>query len=170
MKPKTENLILGALIMTPLTLWQFKKVFKLKHFSVKEFGFNILFLTAGLLIKLDDFREEIGQQVIISPAAGSLMRYGSGDESQHIYGRAADIMLPKGPDLETAFNAAKKVGFSGIGVYPGWKPYAGLHLDVRPLNISQHIATWAGVKKLDDNLDLKQVYVSINEVLPNVSV
>jgi hypothetical protein len=128
----------------------------LKYFKPSEFGASLPFLNINLLKKLDLFRERLGRSVIISPAAGALIRPAGSNESQHIIGNAADIMLPKGPDLKTAYDVAKAVGFTGVGVYPDWKPYAGLHLDVR----NGTFVSWAGVKQ-----NGKQVYVSVDQVL-----
>ena len=141
-------------------LFKTYKAMQLKHFRLSEFGAALPFLSIGLLQKLAEFRERLGRKVMISPVAGALIRFDKGSESQHTFGRAADVMLPDGPDLQTAFKLAKAVGFTGIGVYPDWSPYPGLHLDIRKLRPGQSIATWAGVKQ-----DGKQEYVSLSEVL-----
>ena len=105
---------------------------------------------------LDAFREELGRKVMVSPAPGSMLRWDKGEEGEHPKGRTIDVMLPEGPDLKTAYEVAKKIGFGGIGVYPDWKPYPGLHLDIRPRAEGQGPAKWAGIKE-----DGKQIYVSI---------
>ena len=145
-----------AISAAGVTLFKMYIAMHLRHFKLSEFGAALPFLSVGLLQKLDEFRERLGRPVMISPAPGALIRFGKGDESQHTYGRAGDIMLPDGPDLETAYNVAKAVGFTGIGVYPDWKPYPGLHLDTRRLEAGQAIATWAGVRE-----NGKQVYTSV---------
>jgi len=86
---------------------------RMEHFSPAEFGLSLPFLSFGLLEKLEAFRQSLGRPVMISPAAGSLYRPAD-PKSQHFYGRAADIMLPAGPGLETAARVAAKVGFTGI--------------------------------------------------------
>lgn len=149
-----------AITAAGVTLFKIYKAMQLKHFRLSEFGASLPFLSIGLLQKLDEFRERLGRKVMISPAPGALIRFDKGSESQHTFGRAADIMLPDGPDLETAFSIAKAVGFTGIGVYPDWKPYQGMHLDIRKLEPGQPIAIWAGKNK-----DGRQVYTNISEVL-----
>lgn len=148
-----------AITASGIMLFKIYKAMQLKHFKLSEFGASLPFLSVGLLQKLDEFRERLGRKVMISPVPGALIRFDKGDESQHTYGRAGDVMLPEGPDLETAFGIAKAVGFTGIGVYPDWSPYPGLHLDIRKLKPGQAIATWAGIKR-----DGRQVYVGLSEV------
>jgi len=48
--------------------------------------------------------------------------------------------------LRGLFAIAKKVGFSGIGIYPDWKPYLGMHLDVRADRSADNPATWSGIR------------------------
>ena len=46
--------------------------------------------------------------------------------SQHVYGKAADVQLPDGVTLRQLYNAAEAAGADGIGIYD-W----GVHVDVR---------------------------------------
>lgn len=137
-------------------------VLSLKEFAVKEFRGEWIFLATGLLKKLDGFRHALGRPVMVSPAPGSMLRWGEEGESQHKYGRAIDIMLPQGPDLATAYERAKTIGFTGIGLYPDWKPYPGMHLDIRPGRKPGDPAKWAGIKQ-----DGQQIYVSIERIIGN---
>jgi len=136
-----------AISAAGITLFKMYKAMHLKYFRLSEFGASLPFLSVGLLQKLDEFRERLGRKVMISPAPGTLIRFDKGSESQHTYGRAADIMLPDGPDLETAIKVAKQVGFTGIGAGPLWMPYPGLHLDTRPLDPGQPAAQWGYIKR-----------------------
>jgi len=130
-------------------------------FEPDEFGDWWPMMSPDLLRKLDEFRERLGVPVMISPAAGSLGRnLGMFDLSQHnvdLWGevRAVDIM-PVGVDLETAYDAARAVGFTGVGLYPDWSPYPGLHLDVRP----GPVALWSGWR-----VNGEQQYRGIGEAL-----
>lgn len=114
----------------------------MQHFKLSEFRGEHLFLSVGLMLKIDEFRERLGEPVMISPAPGSLMRWDAKNETQHKYGRAGDVMLPKTTDFARAYRIAKEVGFKGIGFYPHWKPFPGFHLDTRP---TENVAVWAGV-------------------------
>ncbi len=148
-------------ILAPLALYAGAWVYKamtlnLRHFTTDEFGASLPMLSMGLLEKLDEFRERLGSPVLISPAPGSLFRPAGAEESQHLYGRAADVMVPDA-DLKRAFQVAKEVGFTGIGVYPHWQPYKGLHLDVRPDRKPGAPALWAGLRGADG----KQFYTSV---------
>lgn len=131
--------------------------FNLRYFTAAEFGSSLPLLSKDLLSKLDEFRDRLGSRVLISPAPGSLLRPAGSQESQHFYGRAADVMIPD-VDLRTAFEVARGVGFTGIGVYPDWKPYKGLHLDVRPDRKPGAPALWAGLRGADG----KQFYTSVD--------
>lgn len=131
----------------------------LRYFVASEFGDWWPLMSTELLQKLDEFRHRLGVPVMISPADGALGRYlGPTSLSQHnvdMWGevRAADVMF-SGVDLETAYQVAKDVGFTGIGAYPDWNPYPGLHLDVR----QAPLALWSGIKEQG-----KQVYKAISE-------
>ncbi|MBW7956542.1 MAG: DUF882 domain-containing protein [Deltaproteobacteria bacterium] len=141
--------------------WGVKAVtLNLRYFKPSEFGASLPLLNPALLEKLDEFRHRLGSRVIISPAPGSLIRPAGDNESQHVYGRAADVMIPD-TTLVQAYSVAREVGFTGIGVYPHWKPYKGLHLDVRPDRQPGSPAQWAGLKGPDG----KQFYTSVERGL-----
>ncbi len=130
----------------------------LKHFKISDFGVWWPFLSVGVLHNLDQFRENLGRPVIISPSPGSIYR--PGDAGDHGKGNAVDIMLPEGPDLKAAFDVAVKSGFNSVGIYPHWKPYKGLHLGIRP---GDQLYKWAGIL-----VDGQQVYVGLDEGLKYV--
>jgi len=89
-----------------------------------------------LLEALDDFRDELNAPIIFSPARGSLFATsGHSEKSYHYQGKAADIMFPQTPLLEAFFSATRFIAFGGIGIYPYWKPDAGLHVDIRPASM-----------------------------------
>ena len=110
-----------------------------------------------LLEALDEFRDRLRAPVMISPAEGALGRHlGVRAASRHNIDRwgavqAADVMLPRGPDVRdqtqggAVVDLAVECGFGGIGVYPGWHPYPGLHLDVRPPKSDGSPYTWARI-------------------------
>lgn len=138
---------------------------KLKNFYPHEFGIWWPFMDNELLQKLDKFRDALGDAVILSPVGGAIGRLKAAiNDSQHIMGadltvRAVDVMVPKnlfgvkysrgGTELKKVFDLAVQSGFRGIGVYPQWKPYSGLHLDTRPKPKNKYgnyyVDTWSGV-------------------------
>lgn len=137
----------------------------LKHFLPSEFQGQYDLVDVRVLLQLDQFREEWGQPVRISPADGAVARHdGQGGKSQHNVDRwgktrAIDIM-PSGlvtrDDYERAIDLARAVGFTGIGVYPHWRPRPGLHLDVRDDRTPANPALWGAVR----NEQGRQVYVA----------
>lgn len=150
-----------------------RNAMKLRYFKQADFGPYWPLMSKDLLVKLDEFRHRLGYPVAISPAPGSIGRpiigggetESSAEKSYHnylIHGevKAIDVM-PMPPLGATTterrrwVETAQAVGFTGIGLYPDWKPRVGLHLDVRPTKL----ATWAGVR----NAQGKQVYVNISE-------
>lgn len=50
--------------------------------------------------------------------------------SYHYRGRAGDGFF-RGINLFETFLIMQKAGFKGIGIYPNWKPYRGVHVDDR---------------------------------------
>ena len=111
-----------------------------RWFSAREFGTWANMMHPALLFALDVLRDALNAPVGISPAAGSLGRRLGGSSSLHnvdVFGMvyAADVLLPLSWGVAEGFDAARNVRlFSGIGVYPFWKPRPGLHLDVRHLS------------------------------------
>lgn len=108
-----------------------------RHFSNSEFGPWAGFIHPALLFGLDVLRETLNAPVVISAARGALGRRLGGSKSLHnvdVFGMvyAADVLLPMTMSASEGFDTALKLRlFSGVGVYPFWKPRPGLHLDVR---------------------------------------
>lgn len=131
-----------------------------RWFAREEFGEWADMMHPALLFALDVLRETLGSRVVISPASGSLGRRLAGSSSLHnvdVFGMvyAADVLLPLSWGVAEGFDAARNLRlFSGIGVYPFWKPRAGLHLDVRHLSAVNPTkgatplkpATWGAVR------------------------
>lgn len=122
-----------------------------------------------LLPKLNAFRREWGAPVRISPASGAVGRNIGSSSSQHNFDRwgevrAVDIM-PTGENTvenrRRAFEIAKRVGFTGIGVYPKWSPQWGLHVDVRRDKEEGRPATWSAFP----NANGKQEYFGVDKAL-----
>jgi hypothetical protein len=113
--------------------------------------------------------DEAGGELRISPADGALGRkLGPNDDSQHNvtkWGevRAADVMIT-GIDLQDAYDLAREVGFTGVGVYPDWDPDPGLHVDVREDASPDDPAQWAGL----DTENGGQTYVAASQVVRTV--
>lgn len=111
-----------------------------RFFAPHEFGAWLNRIHPALLFALDVLRDTLNAPVVISPAAGALGRRLGGSSSLHnvdVFGMvyAADVLLPLEWGGGEGFEAARDLRlFSGIGVYPFWKPRPGLHLDVRHLS------------------------------------
>ena len=106
------------------------------HFAVREFacrdGSDPVFVAERLPQVLEQLRERFGQPVRITSGyrtPGYNRRVGGKAYSQHLYGCAADIVIP-GVDPETVGRAARQLmpDFGGVGVYPE-KGFT--HVDVR---------------------------------------
>jgi len=122
-------------------------------------------MSAELLTRLDTFRARLGAPVEISPAEGAVgRRLGRADSSQHNIDRWGEVraidVMPVGVPLERAYQVAREVGFTGIGLYPDWSPRPGLHLDVREDRTASAPALWAGI-----NDGGTQRYVAISRVI-----
>lgn len=136
----------------------------MKHFELKEFRGQHFWLTTGLLDALDNFREQLGYPVMISPVSGAIIRFSDDPKefSDHLFGRGIDVMLPKGPSLHEAFNVARQVGFNAVGVYPYWKPFKGLHLGIRYPRDQRY--SWADIGRPDPKTGkVKHLYVNIEQ-------
>ena len=125
----------------------------MRYFLPQEFRGWYSRMDSRLLALLDDFRDDLGEPVIVSPAPGAIGRHlGLKSKSWHNIDwrgavRAIDIMIPGIKTMsygvaQDLIGLAQHVGFGGVGVYPDWHPLPGLHLDVRP---QRHgiATTWA---------------------------
>jgi len=158
-----------------------RNALELTYFTSGEFGPYWPLMSLDLLKKLDAFRDRLGYPVSISPAPGGIGRPIIGSEDQaaesgaeksyHNYLVHGEVMaidvMPQPPGGATPLerqrwvNVARDVGFTGIGLYPDWKPRPGIHLDVRPVSAlkpGQGYAAWAGVRDQSG----KQIYTSID--------
>lgn len=164
MKPGAKWALVGlGVFMTYQTIRRRAVVNSLRYFKPSEFQGYAYLLSPDLLLKLDEFRHRLGAPVRISPDPGGVMRQGEGT-SQHYFGRAVDIILPAGVTLANAFDVAKAVGFTGIGLYraPTWGAgINGMHLDVRP-SIGGHVATWSGWRTETGGLDYRPAQEALN--------
>jgi hypothetical protein len=119
-------------------------------------------MQTALLLKLDEYREQLDAPVIISPAAGALGRnLGASADSQHNIDRWGEVravdVFPQVSDMRAAYDLAFKLGFTGIGVYPDWQPRWGLHLDMRTDRQPSSPALWSA-----RTIDGKQVYFGLD--------
>lgn len=184
-----KGFLMGATILAGvLLLWyqsraKQRDALNLRYFSREEFGAYWPMMSPALLLALDEFRHRLGYPVAISPAPGAIGRpiigsdgqlaeaESSAEKSYHNYLIHGEVMavdvMPKPPGGATVaerrrwMEAARAAGFTGVGLYPDWKPRPGLHLDVRPDRTPANPATWAGIR----NGDGKQVYVGIDQAL-----
>lgn len=130
------------------------------YFSDKDLKGQRNKLSPILLSKLDAFAEECareGIEVIISPSDGALFDSdGHASSSMHYKGLAADLMIKKGSVIR-AFEIAAKY-FNGRGIYSDWKPYKGIHVDIR-----EKVGTWGAYK-----VNGIQKYVGAQEVINRI--
>lgn len=69
---------------------------------------------------------------------------GVASQSQHLYGRAADIrvegMAPSDVhQVVLTLYRARRIVIGGLGIYPGW-----VHVDIREQEPMGHLARWTG--------------------------
>jgi peptidoglycan hydrolase-like protein with peptidoglycan-binding domain len=107
---------------------QVAKNFNETEFACKDGSGDVL-INSTLLLKLQDLRNRLGRPVNITsgyrgPAYNRLV--GGVGDSQHIYGKAVDIVVD-GVTPAAVAKVAEAVGFNGIGIYPDF-----VHVDVRP--------------------------------------
>ncbi|MBT3041983.1 MAG: hypothetical protein KME67_03905 [Candidatus Thiodiazotropha sp. (ex Codakia orbicularis)] len=111
----------------------------------------------AFLIRVDQFMWDSPGEWMVSPAVGAACRdYGSTTSRHYAVGRKADaidLMLVDG-DLEENYRFAL-TRFGGVGVYPDWIPFHGLHVDGRE---GERVATWAGIRQGGE-----QVYVAAEQ-------
>lgn len=142
----------------------FKKEEFLRYYS-KEYHSVLHLFDAQLVYAVDNLREVVGEILLISPVKGAISRI----KEKYKYSRhyavnrlsdALDLMVPSG-DLRKIYDTnIPEIG--GIGVYPDWKPYPGIHIDLRPRKTDGSRAEWMGRLIVDKNGKKQQEYVKID--------
>lgn len=135
----------------------------LKYFKHSEFRDWYSLMSTDLLVKLDAFREAWGAPVRISPASRGIGRHdGPNGTSQHNVDRwgevrAVDVFplvevrpgdysyMESATDRQRAYDTAKQVGFTGIGLYTDTQPGNMLHVDIRERKGDGQVAIWSRV-------------------------
>ena len=146
----------------------------MRYFTPEEFRGQYDLLDEELKTVIDEFRHLWGDAVTVSPAPGSIGReYGRGFHNYAKHGtiKAIDLMpsnFNDHIDFKRAYEIAKQAGARGIGIYPDWRPSAGIHLDVgrRPGRVKGYVAKWSGFRQLDGT----QKFFSINKAFKERNV
>lgn len=108
-------------------------------------------MSPKLLYFLILLSDELGVDLKFSNIpAGVGRRLGGGNTSQHNLDkwgevRAIDGYIPEGVSYQEFYETAKKVGFTGIGLYTGWSGGRGFHVDVRGDRTEGRPATWGAI-------------------------
>lgn len=112
----------------------------LRYFDRSEFRESWDVMSVRQLILMDSARHQWGASITISPVRGALARHnGPDDDSQHNVDRwgecrAADQFfegMTDKPSANRVIGILIRAGFTGIGLYPDWKPQPGIHSDCR---------------------------------------
>jgi len=142
----------------------------MKYFTPEEFHGHYERLDPELKEMLDNFREQWGDVVNISPhpdAVGRTDGNGFHNYKKHGSVKAVDV-LPAGfygpAAFKRGFAAAVSSGARGIGIYPDWRPQPGMHIDVgqRKGRSVDYVAKWSAFR-----IDGQQRYFNISRALRN---
>lgn len=138
----------------------------LENFKEGEFREWWYQMSPRLLTMLDLLRYRLGSAIDISKADEALGReLGPDKQSEHnvdLWGEvlAVDCFVSGvyfRAQAEAVVDEAKKLGFTGIGVYPGWKnnkgeQQVGFHLGVRPTRKMGNPSLWGYIGKKEVSL------------------
>jgi hypothetical protein len=150
----------------------------LHYFQPTEFRGWWKKMSPRLLVLLDSCRSQWGAPIRVSPADRALGRRMGESLSQHNvqkWGevRAVDVFPANVETIDEAerfYALARRVGFTGIGIYPDTKPGVMFHLDVRIDVVPGTPATWGGLRRMvaapEQQNDWR--YVSLDEALREV--
>lgn len=113
------------------------------HFKVREFckgcTYNVVYIDSHLTELLENIRAHFGKPVVITIHGGyrdTAQNKASGGKanSQHQYGRAADIKVEGVSPKEVQAYCKKTMLTGGLGIYKTFT-----HIDVRP---NYNLTTW----------------------------
>lgn len=109
-----------------------------KNFGPGEFackGSSLVYVDPELLDRLEALRRELGDTPLLITSGFRSPRHnrrvGGDPESQHMLGRAVDLVMLN-QDPKRVAEAARRVGFRGIGHYPKQN---FMHLDIRAYSV-----------------------------------
>ena len=110
--------------------FQISKNFNLSEFECTHPNHRHVRVYDELVEKLQLLRDRLNVPLVINSAYRCPERnkqVGGADNSQHLYGKAADISLHTIPlQIEEIKRIARQIGFTGVGLYNSF-----IHLDVR---------------------------------------
>ena len=112
-----------------------KTNFQIKEFACKD-GTDLIKIDDELVEKLQIIRSYYNKPVIINSGYRTNAhnkKVGGSANSQHLLGKACDIVV-KGIMPKTVGEFAKKIGFTGVGIYKDF-----VHVDTR-----KNISYWVG--------------------------
>lgn len=113
-----------------MNAFQLSKDFNLQEFECTHPEHRHVQVDETLVDLLQELRDRLGRPIIITSAYRCPERnaqVGGEEDSEHLYGRAADISLKNQQvGYEELRKQAEEIGFTGIGIY---EDYA--HLDTR---------------------------------------
>lgn len=138
----------------------------LENFKEGEFREWWHKMSPRLLTMIDLLRYRLGSGIEISKAHGAIGReLGPDKQSEHnvdLWGEvlAVDCFVSGvyyREQAEAVVDEAIKLGFTGIGVYPGWRnnkgiEQVGFHLGVRPTRKMGSPSTWGYIGKKEVSL------------------
>jgi uncharacterized protein YcbK (DUF882 family) len=104
-----------------------KTNFQIKEFACKD-GSDLIKIDDELVEKLQILRFYFASPIIINSGYRTVAynkQVGGVDNSQHVLGKACDIVI-KGHSSEEVGTIAKKIGFMGVGIYSAF-----VHVDTR---------------------------------------
>jgi uncharacterized protein YcbK (DUF882 family) len=116
--------------------FKISKNFNLQEFECTHPDHRHIRVDDELVEKLQQLRDRLNVPLVINSAYRCPERnkqVGGADNSQHLYGKAADISLHTIPlQIEEIKRIARQIGFTGVGLYNSF-----IHLDVR-----ENFANW----------------------------
>lgn len=128
---------------------------ELKHFHPGEKWGNPSQMQFSLLSRLDRARAHIGHPFIITSGNQGV----HSKNSLHYTGRAVDfvVMRPKDVTLCDVLLSLLRFDFTGVGIYPHWKPSGGFHLEFSGERGSIR-KLWMGIYEKTESGDRIQTY------------
>lgn len=128
---------------------------KLDHFHAGEAWGNPGQMNYSLLRRLDRARAYVGYPFIITSGNQGV----HSPNSLHYQGRAVDFVVkrPKSVTLCDVLLSLLRFDFTGVGIYPHWKPSGGFHLEFSGERDSVR-KLWMGIYEKSEGGDRIQTY------------
>ena len=126
--------------MVKTNWWSHVRHFKAIEFADSNVPGSGKYIYGDVLMLIDKTWEETSWPIVVHQAVDMEGTHGHSGSSYHLYKngcKAIDFHFETEVSYRAQYNCLCRMGWSGLGFYPEW-PNPGFHVDLRPIEETQH--------------------------------